>query len=270
MTFIFENIWLDLLVLLGIIACILILYKFIVYLINRAAKSGKIPPDVVNGIRLVVRLVVAITIIALIVAFTELPPEITIAISAITGTIIGFASIQAIQNFISGIYIIITRPFGINDLVAIGNLQGIVSEISLNYTKLITSTGKKILISNRNVLNSDLVNFTIASTQKSQDDDSKFKIFKDIFISKEVNRYAFNLELTRENPEKVKKALEEAAIAWTPEFKYKPQYLLWNLTYFAVYRFIITADDPETIIKKKPLFIKDIYRRIYSHDQKVV
>lgn len=260
----FQNFWLDLLVMIAIIIGILLIYKIVIFLVKRAARSGKIPLGVVNGLKLLVRLIMAIAIIILIVIFTQLPPEITLAISAITGTIIGFASIQALQNFISGLYIVITRPFGVNDLVAIGNIEGLVSEISLNYTKIVTASGKRILLSNRNVLNSNLTNYTIQATEKTEKNQSKLKWFKLVFLRKEITRYAFSLELTRQKPKKLKTILGEAVEAWESEFGYKPQFFLWRLDNFAVYRFILIADNPETILKKYPLFIKDIYRRVYS------
>jgi hypothetical protein len=256
--------WLDLLILIGIIVAVLILYQFINFLIKRAARSGKIPSDVVNGIKLLVRLIIVIVIVVLIVSFFELPPEITFAISAITGTIIGFASMEAIQNFISGVYIVLTRPFGIGDLVAINADEGVISEISLNYSKLVDFSGRKKLISNRNVLKSNLINYTKEAGKSPSADESVLKILEHIFIGKEITRYTFTLELPRDDPKFLKEVLEETVAAWEPKFGNKPQFLLWKLDYFVHYCFILTADEPGTILKNKPSFIKDIYRRIYA------
>lgn len=256
--------WLGILLLIITIVGVLLIYKLVIYLVNRGARSGKIPLGVVNGLKLAVRLIFAISIIVLIVTFTQLPPEITLAISAITGTIIGFASIQALQNFISGLYIIITQPFGVHDLVAIGNIEGLISEISLNYTKLVTVGGTRMLLSNRNVISSNLTNYTIQATEKPKENESKLKWLQQAFLRKEITRYTFSLKLPRQNPTKLKAILKETADAWEPEFGYKPQFFLWGLDNFAVYRFILIADKPESILKKYPLYIKDIYRRVYS------
>ncbi len=262
----FNILWLDLLILIAIITSILLFYRFIIFLIRRAIKSGKMPLEVMNGLKLITRLIIAIIIIISIITFTQLPPEITFTISAIAGTIIGFASIQALQNFISGLYIIITRPFGVNDLISIGNIEGIVSEISLNYTKIVSASGKRILLSNRNIINSNLINYTKEAPEKPEEVDSTLKLINHIFGGKEITRYSFNLGFSREKPIKLKNILEEATNAWKPDFGYKPKYLLWELHHLAVYRIIILADNPETILKKKPLFIKDLYRRFYSKD----
>ena len=258
--------WVDILILILIIAGILVIYKFIIYLIKRAVRIGRIPPDVVNGLKLFIRLIFVIIIIILIITYTELPPEVTLALSAIVGTVIGFASIQGIQNFISGIYIILTHPFGINQLIAIGDWEGIVTEISLNYTKLSSPSGRRVLISNRNILNSNIVNFTQTSKIKPEEEKLGLTTVKHILIEKHLTRYAFSLELPLTNPKKLMKDLEETATAWELEFGYKPEYTLWALGQFATFRFILTAKKPESILKNKPLFIKEIYRRAYSKD----
>lgn len=257
--------WLDILIYACIIIGIFLLYKLIIYLIGRAARTGKIPLDVVNGIKLLVRLITAIVIIVFIISFTQLPSEITLAISAVFGTVIGFASITAIQNFISGLYIIITRPFGINDLIAIGENEGIVTEISLNYTKLISTSGKRMLLSNRNVLNGTIINYTRTGKLKKKDEKSPSKILKHILSGKEITQYAFTLELPRDKPRLVKESLEEVAKEWEPKLGYKPVYMLWGLTKFAKYRIILPADNPETILKNRASFIKDLYRKIFSN-----
>jgi len=262
----FNILWLDILILIVIIVGLLLIYKLVMFVIKRAIKSGKLPLEVMNGLKLLLRLIFAVSIIILIITFTELPTEITIAISAIIGTIIGFSSIQALQNFISGMYIIITRPFEINDLVSLGDIEGVVSEISLNYTKLVTATGKRVLISNRNVINSNLVNFTIEAPKNPEDADTTLKLISYVFGGKELTRNAFSIGFSRENPIKLKKVLEEAANTWEPKFGYKPQYQLWELHHLAVYRIILTATEPELILKEKPLFVKDLYRRFYSKE----
>jgi small conductance mechanosensitive channel len=260
----FNNIWLDLLFLIGIIVIIFIIYKIIAFMIARAARTGRIPPDVVNGLKLFLRLIVVIVIIILVVSLTNLPPEITLGISAIFGTVIGFASIQGIQNFISGLYIIITRPFGINDLVAIDKLEGIITEISLNYTKVISTSGKRMLISNRNVLNSNIINYTKQGKMAPKDEKSAIGFVKHVLAGKEITQYAFSLELPRLNPRKTMAALEETVSDWESKFDTKPEYFLWSLGQFATFRLILTAREPKTILENKPLFIKDLYKRAYK------
>ncbi|TFF86731.1 MAG: mechanosensitive ion channel [Promethearchaeota archaeon] len=263
-------IWVDILILVAAIIGTYIIYKIVLYLIKRSARLGNIPPDVINGVKMVVRLISAIVIIILIINFIQLPSEITLAISAIIGSAVGFGSIQAVQNFISGLYIIITHPFGIGNLLAIGDNEGIVTEISLNYTKVLNPAGERIMISNRNVLNSNIINHTIeVEKEKGKQKDKKsiidLKSISKIIIGEEITRYVFYLELPRDNPDRLMKILDETANDWESEFDgNKPQFILSNLTNFAIYGIVLISEKPETILKKRPLFVKDIYRRIFK------
>ena len=63
--------------------------------------------------------------------------ELFIGMAALLGTAVGFASSSTIGNFISGLYLLVTNPFDVGDYVIFPDLkiEGIVEEISINYTK---------------------------------------------------------------------------------------------------------------------------------------
>lgn len=63
-----------------------------------------------------------------------------ISVSALGGAAIGFASTQTLGNFLAGIYLMVSRPFMVNDYVRIGDVEGEVREITVNYTKIYTPT----------------------------------------------------------------------------------------------------------------------------------
>jgi len=128
--------------------------------IRKAVRELQLPPDVGNALVLAVRIsvLVAATIVAL--GLGGIPSSWLVGLSALGGTAIGFASTRSMSNLISGIYLLISRPFGIGDYVRIGNLEGEVVEITVNYTKLRSPDGSTILISNYKVMDSSLVNFT--------------------------------------------------------------------------------------------------------------
>lgn len=65
----------------------------------------------------------------------------------LTGFALGFALKDTISNLLSGILILLYRPFKIGDMVKISGYQGEVLSIDLRYTEL-NSKGNKILIPN--------------------------------------------------------------------------------------------------------------------------
>jgi small conductance mechanosensitive channel len=74
---------------------------------------------------------------------------------------VGFASQEALSNIISGVFIVIFKPFRINDRLKVGAYYGMVEDITLRHTVLRDLFNKRIiipnsLISNEVVINSDI------------------------------------------------------------------------------------------------------------------
>ncbi len=90
------------------------------------------------------------------------PPLRSIAASLFAGAgilaaIIGFASQQAIANVISGIFIVISKPFKVGDRVDIGvAYEGYVEDITLRHTVIRNFENRKIIIPN-SIINSEYI-----------------------------------------------------------------------------------------------------------------
>src|SRR3990172_8509923 len=77
--------------------------------------------------------------------------------------IVGFASQQAFSNIISGIFIVIFRPFRVNDIIKVGSLDaGMVEDITLRHTVIRSFENRRLIspnavISEQTVLNSSII-----------------------------------------------------------------------------------------------------------------
>lgn len=69
-----------------------------------------------------------------------------------TTLILGFASQQLFSNLFSGIFIVFSRPFKINDIIEFQGSKGRVIEISLNSTIIQDENGDKIIIPSSTIL----------------------------------------------------------------------------------------------------------------------
>ena len=69
--------------------------------------------------------------------------------AGILAAIIGFASQAAFSNIVSGIFIVIFKPFRVGDIVKISNLySGIVEDITLRHTVISDFENKRLIIPN--------------------------------------------------------------------------------------------------------------------------
>lgn len=73
---------------------------------------------------------------------------------------IGFGMQNIINNFISGIIILISRPLKIGDKVIIKGQEGIVKKINIRSTEVETFTKATVLIPNADILSNDFINCT--------------------------------------------------------------------------------------------------------------
>jgi small conductance mechanosensitive channel len=82
--------------------------------------------------------------------------------AGILAVAIGFASQAALSNIISGLFIIIYKPFGVNDRITVRDtLRGVVEDITMRHTIIRDFENKRIvipnsIISDEVVVNSDL------------------------------------------------------------------------------------------------------------------
>jgi small-conductance mechanosensitive channel len=128
--------------------------------ISSYSKRVKLQKHAENILQLMARLIiVSLGIVALLQHF-GLGVEWFVGLSALTGAAIGFASTQTVGNFLAGLYIMISRPFMVRDYVKIGDVEGEVREITINYTKIYTPTYNIMEISNRKVLDSTILNYS--------------------------------------------------------------------------------------------------------------
>jgi len=74
--------------------------------------------------------------------------------------VIGFALKDFIENWVSGLLIISGKTYKIGDIIQVGDMKGVVTEISLRTTKLKTYDRNEIIIPNSSLLKDRIVNLT--------------------------------------------------------------------------------------------------------------
>lgn len=146
-----------------------LLSRFLRWLINKSliTASEKMKVDATsykflkNAVSFIIWLVALASIILLIPKLKAL--AITLFAGAgILVAIIGFASQQAFANIISGLFIVISKPFRVGDLIKIGSLgYGVVEDITLRHTIIKNFENKRIIIPNAIVSAETIINDTI-------------------------------------------------------------------------------------------------------------
>jgi small conductance mechanosensitive channel len=79
---------------------------------------------------------------------------------AVIGVAVGLAMQGTLENFITGIILMVRKPFSAGDQVRSGEYEGTIDAVDLRVTRMIDYDGELVLIPNREVYNNPLVNLT--------------------------------------------------------------------------------------------------------------
>jgi len=111
-----------------------------------------------------IRRIVYYVLLALVLAsvLVEMGFDLSVLLGAagILTVALGFASQTSASNLISGLFLVVERPFAIGDTIRIGNHTGEVLAIDLLSTKLRTFDNLFVRVPNESVMKGEVVNFT--------------------------------------------------------------------------------------------------------------
>ncbi|MET3589420.1 small-conductance mechanosensitive channel [Bartonella silvatica] len=147
----------------GIVAfcvCWLLIRRFIGWLDETVLLHGEFDSGVRNSIKTVIGYggIVMSALLGMSMAGLDLKNFALIAGGLSLG--IGFGLQNIVQNFVSGLIILIGRPFKLGDYVESGAVGGIVKRISVRATELETLQRKTIIIPNSSLINNNVSNWT--------------------------------------------------------------------------------------------------------------
>lgn len=111
---------------------------------------------------------ICIMAFAAIAALSRLGVETTsfIAVLGAAGLAIGLAFQGSLANFAAGFLMIIFRPFKVGDFIEGAGVEGIVKEIQVFTTTIMTLDNKKVIIPNSKMTGDNIINFTAEKTRR--------------------------------------------------------------------------------------------------------
>lgn len=184
------SIWQDVLFAIIVLAVAFVVGRLLRWIIGRGVKSAsrklKVDPTKYNFLKNAVEFIVYI--IAIIIIFKSIKKlndygTALFAGAGVLAAIVGFASQSAFSNIVSGIFIVIFRPFSVGDRVRIGQLyHGDVEDITLRHTIIKDFENRRVVIPNSVMNNETIINSTLT--------DETICIFIEVVItySSDVNR----------------------------------------------------------------------------------
>lgn len=111
-----------------------------------------------------------------IIEILGVPMSSVMALIASCGLAIGLALQGALTNFAGGLMIILFKPFRVGDYIECAGAEGIVKDISIFYTIIVTLDNIRISVPNGDLMNSAISNYSIEKIRRI---DLDFKVTND-------------------------------------------------------------------------------------------
>lgn len=151
------------LTLLGAIA-VLIIGLWVIKLIRKGIKKmlirREIDPSLQSFINSLINILLKTLLIISVLGMVGVEMTSFIAILGAAGLAIGMALSGTLQNFASGVMILLFKPYQAGDFVDAGGYQGFVKEIQIFNTIILTLDNKTVIIPNSELSTSSLTNYS--------------------------------------------------------------------------------------------------------------
>ena len=183
----------------GIIALLVLaiglkVIKFITKRLERHKLAKKMDSNIWTLVMHTLRVVLNVLIIIIAIEIVGVPSATVITVIGSCGLAFGLALQGGLSNLAGGVMLMIFKPFHAGDYIIIPQCEGVVEEIGIFYTKLVTLDNQSISIPN-SVLSSNIVTNTSAKENRGVDVDISVAYNTDI----EAARQAL-FRCARENP----------------------------------------------------------------------
>ena len=231
--------------------------------------------------------------------FNKIPAEYVAVLTSSISVAIAFASSGIFANLISGILLMVIRPFDVGDLVKIQKDKGIIRSIGL--TKIALETFDNIIIekSNSQVISSIIVNYTIKLGRRKSFEDFKKKILapqdkgilrieeslgdkdfeselKEAYnklqskIYPNLYNYTFRMTFPYKRLQLIMDKVDDLCLEYKNKgvFRLKPRFDFVDFGFKITVKFRLLTFTPQKLFEYQPKFAKEVYNIIYRYRDK--
>ena len=128
--------------------------------IDRLLNKVNSDPTLHNFLRAVVRVILNFVAVCVVAESVGIPIASLLAVLGMLGLAISLSVQGALANLANGVMLLITKPFKVGHYVSISGVEGVVKEINMLCTKIVTVDNKEIFIPNSEAAGGKIINFS--------------------------------------------------------------------------------------------------------------
>ena len=153
--------------------------------LRKSSALSKADPNAQNLIVNLVKIAIRVVTIFTAVIVLGVPQASVIAVLGSCGLAIGLALQGGLSNIAAGIVIMVCKPFHVGDFIIAGDISGVVQEIGLFYTKVLTADNLLMTVPNATLSGATVTNLS-AEEIRRVDFDLNVNYNTDIELARKV------------------------------------------------------------------------------------
>lgn len=182
----------------AVVAAILVVIvgKVLMKLVNRTIERLHMDATLQKFLNAAAKVVIYFIAIMIVASALGFEMSSLVALASVVSAAFALAASGVLSNLFGGLLLLITKPFGVDDYVAISGVEGTVLEVGLINTKINTLDNKRITMPNSSISAATIVNY---STEGKRRVDLVFNVGYD----NDMERVKTAIFATAENHDKV-------------------------------------------------------------------
>ncbi len=134
-------------------------------IVGALARRFSVDEGAAAALQAVVFYVLLVSVVLLALKVVNVPLTVFAVLGGALAIGIGFGSQNIVNNFISGLIILVERPIRVGNLIQLGEIYGTVRHIGARSTRVVTGDNVEILVPNSSFLESNVTNWTLSDDQ---------------------------------------------------------------------------------------------------------
>lgn len=143
-----------------------IIVKLVVKVLSHGMHRAKIDELLISFVSSIAQWALMLFVIIAALGQLGVDTNSLVALLGAAGIAVGLALKDSLQNFASGVMLIIFRPFKNGDFVEAGGIMGVVEHIGIFTTNLKTGDNKEVIVPNGQIYGSTITNYSSKPTRR--------------------------------------------------------------------------------------------------------
>ena len=137
-----------------------------VRMVSKALERQHVDPTILRYMGSVVSISLNVLLVVALLGYFGLETTSFAALVAAMGIAVGAAWAGLLSNFAAGVFVVVLRPFKVGDFITAGGVTGVVHEIGLFATAMLTPDNVLTIVGNAKILGDTIQNFSATAFRR--------------------------------------------------------------------------------------------------------